>query len=57
MGSEWIFLVGFAMCLQGIILSASPLARLGAVLESRNADAIPFPISLNMVVGDDDAIP
>ncbi|EER14923.1 acetolactate synthase, putative, partial [Perkinsus marinus ATCC 50983] len=41
----------FAMCLQGIILSASPLARLGAVLESRNADAIPFPISLNMVVG------
>ncbi|EER16552.1 hypothetical protein Pmar_PMAR009284, partial [Perkinsus marinus ATCC 50983] len=44
--------VGFAMCLQGIILSASPLARLGAVLESPHADAIPFPISLNMVVGD-----
>ncbi|KAF4751180.1 hypothetical protein FOZ62_008120 [Perkinsus olseni] len=43
--------VGFAMCLQGIILSASPLARLGAVLGSRNADSIPLPISLNMVLG------
>ncbi|KAF4696643.1 hypothetical protein FOZ60_016653 [Perkinsus olseni] len=43
--------VGFAMCLQGIILSASPLARLGAVLDSRNADSIPLPISLNMVLG------
>ncbi|KAF4667263.1 hypothetical protein FOL47_003665 [Perkinsus chesapeaki] len=44
-------IVGFAMCLQGIILSASPLARLGAVLDSRNADSIPLPISLNMVLG------